>query len=81
MPWLPTGGISSIDDLGDVDTTTFSPSAGDLLEWDGSNWVPVTPGAHIADLRSELLMQDGVIAPPIPIETEAQDDWLYADAL
>lgn len=28
---------------------------------------------------SELLMQDGVTAPPVPIETEAQDDWLYED--
>jgi hypothetical protein len=27
----------------------------------------------------ELLMQDGVTAPPVPIETEAQDDWLYQD--
>jgi hypothetical protein len=25
----------------------------------------------------ELLMQDGVTAPPVPIETEARDDWLY----
>lgn len=25
----------------------------------------------------ELLMQDGVTAPPVPIENEAQDDWLY----
>lgn len=27
----------------------------------------------------ELLMQDGVTAPPVPIENEAQDDWIYAD--
>lgn len=27
----------------------------------------------------EILMQDGVTAPPVPIETEAQDDWLYQD--
>ena len=25
----------------------------------------------------ELLMQDGVTAPPVPVENEAQDDWLY----
>ena len=25
----------------------------------------------------EVLMQDGVTAPPVPIETEAQDDWLF----
>jgi hypothetical protein len=27
----------------------------------------------------ELLMQDGITAPPVPIETEAGDDWLYQD--
>lgn len=27
----------------------------------------------------ELLMQDGVTNPPVPIENEAQDDWLYQD--
>jgi hypothetical protein len=25
----------------------------------------------------ELLMQDGVISPPVPIENEIQDDWLF----
>jgi hypothetical protein len=25
----------------------------------------------------ELLMQDGVTGPPVPLETEARDDWLY----
>jgi hypothetical protein len=27
----------------------------------------------------ELLMADGVTSPPVPIETEAGDDWLYQD--
>lgn len=31
---------SSIDDLGDVDTSTAAPTTGDRLEYDGSNWVP-----------------------------------------
>jgi hypothetical protein len=29
----------------------------------------------------ELLMQDGITAPPVPVETELQDDWLYADTV
>lgn len=33
---------NSIDDLTDVDTSTNAPSVGDILEWDGSNWVPAT---------------------------------------
>lgn len=32
----------SIDVLSDVDTTTSTPSVGDVLEWDGSDWVPAT---------------------------------------
>jgi len=33
---------ASIDDLSDVDTSTTAPTANDsILQWDGSNWVPV----------------------------------------
>ena len=35
-----TSTVSSIDDLSDVDTTTTSPSSGQVLKWDGSNWTP-----------------------------------------
>ena len=31
----------SIDDLTDVDTSTATPTIGQLLQWDGTNWVPV----------------------------------------
>ena len=38
---LSTGAaISVIDDLTDVDTTTTAPTVGDVLVWDGTNWVP-----------------------------------------
>lgn len=30
-------------------------------------------------IAGELLMQDGVSSPPVPIETEDGTDWLYAD--
>ena len=43
----PAGGVSSIDDLSDVDTTTSPPSVNDRLRWDGSDWVPTTPVAHV----------------------------------
>lgn len=39
------GGATSIDDLTDVDTSTAPPTTGQLLEWDGSNWVPATLAA------------------------------------
>lgn len=38
-----TSSVTSVDDLDDVDTTTSAPSTGDVLEWDGTNWVPATP--------------------------------------
>ncbi len=33
---------SDITNLGDVDTTTTAPQVGEVLKWDGSNWVPGT---------------------------------------
>ena len=36
------GGVSAIDDLSDVDTTTAAPSTGQALKWNGTNWVPGT---------------------------------------
>ena len=33
-------GSSSIDALSDVDTTTSAPSTDDVLQWNGSNWIP-----------------------------------------
>ena len=35
---------ADIDQLDDVDTTTSAPTTNDLLQWDGTNWVPVPPG-------------------------------------
>lgn len=40
--------------------------------WDGSAWRLLSTAQ-----TGELLMQDGVTAPPVPVETEARDDWLY----
>lgn len=34
-------GTQDIDDLTDVDTTTTAPNVNDLLQWNGTNWVPV----------------------------------------
>jgi len=39
---LPTL-VTSANGLSDVDTATSAPTVGDVLEWDGSNWVPSAP--------------------------------------
>ncbi len=39
-PWLTTIGDLSIDALNDVDTVSSPPSNNDLLQWNGSQWIP-----------------------------------------
>jgi hypothetical protein len=39
----------------------------------GGFWTWISGGSA----SGELLMQDGVASPPVPLETEDQDDWLY----
>ncbi len=51
----PPGPNGPIDILTDVDTTTVVPNVGDLLEFDGTNWVPSTRlEARIAVLETLL---------------------------
>ncbi len=48
------GGASALDDLSDVDTATDAPSTGNILVFDGSNWVPSTAsGFTIANIFSD----------------------------
>jgi hypothetical protein len=37
--------VSELNDLSDVDTLTTPPNTGEVLEWDGINWVPGTGGS------------------------------------
>ena len=37
-----TGSVTSLDDLSDVDLTTTSPISGNILSYDGANWIPIT---------------------------------------
>lgn len=43
------GGAIALDDLTDVDTTTVAPSNGDILQYDGSNWVTGVGNSSIVD--------------------------------
>ena len=45
--------IGSIDTLSDVDTTTNAPSNGQVLKWDGSNWIPQNDAAGSSGYRSD----------------------------
>lgn len=68
MGWIPNS-ISGIDDLSDVDTSTASPATGDLLEWDGSNWVPVDEGLTT---KGDLLTHDGTDYKRLAVGTNGQ---------
>lgn len=52
-------------------------SNGQVLTADSGESAGVKWSAPVSG-PGELLMQDGVTAPPVPIETEARDDWLYS---
>lgn len=59
---------SIIDDLGDVDTSTIAPTTGDLLGWDGTNWVPSTVSlAGLCDADSDTCFE---------VERTSDDDTL-----
>lgn len=58
--------LGSIDNLSDVDTTTTAPNVGEVLEWDGANWVPgagSTPPSVVTNF----------LALPVQVSTHASD--------
>jgi len=71
---LPTvGGVNvviasdSIDVIGDVDTTTVAPVINDLLEFDGSNWVPVAPsGGGAVSQLAKFTANDAIFQGAAP---------------
>ena len=91
--WAGTAGesvaalVASLDDLTDVNAPT--PSDGDVLVYDGgtSQWVPSTPLSSAASISAlgfvgQILIADTHSTPLVfadLIQTEAQDDLVYAD--
>jgi hypothetical protein len=63
------------DEIADLDDFSGTPSTGDLLQWDGTDWVPYTPEAITVTSATGFIIDDGgtVIAagikgelPPFP---------------
>ena len=48
-----------IDDLTDVDTTTAAPTSGDLLQFDGADWVPYTPEPISVPYSAQFIIDGG----------------------
>ena len=55
------GGTTNIafDNLTDVDLTTVPPVSGDSIEYDGTNWVPVSGGGGATDADGNSQIVDG----------------------
>lgn len=68
----------SIDALSDVDTTTSAPSSGEVLEWDGSNWVPAVVAGGVTALDD---LSDVSLGTPASGELLQFDgsNWVDAD--
>ena len=52
------GPSGSINILTDVDTATAAPSTGDLLQWNGTNWVPYTHTNGITEVDQWRITAD-----------------------
>ena len=71
----PSGTISlGIDGLTDVDTTTAAPSTGDLLQWNGTNWVPYTHTNGITEIDQYRLAANITTTGDITANLERVDD-------
>ena len=61
----------SVGNLSDVDTTTDTPTNGDVLSWNGSSWVPALP--------NNLNVAASVYIGDIPPSAAAGDLWWESD--
>lgn len=74
--WLPLGdAASSFGELTDVDLTTTAPASGDLVRFDGANWVPVAQADVVGGGGRWEVVVTGT--PAEAVTTEDETDWLY----
>jgi len=66
----------ALDELTDVDAP--SPADGQVLTWGGAEWVAADPTGGSTS-AVQLLMEDGVTFPPVPLTNEDGSDWMYDD--
>ena len=62
--------LGSVDFHSDVDTTTTAPVAGDVLSWNGTNWVPTA-----SILNCEAVQDCLSAAFPFATYNDATNDW------
>ena len=67
----------SVDTHSDVDTTTTPPAVGEVLQWDGSNWVPAAAGGGVVD---SVNGQTGVVVLDTDDIAEGVTNLYFTDA-
>lgn len=66
--------ITSINALSDVDTATTTPTNGQVLSWNGTNWVPANSGSGSSEGRiSNTIINSGfpytIVSPASTVTT------------
>jgi len=73
--WASSTSASGINGLSDVDTSTNAPTTGQLLQWNGTNWVPYTHTSGITEIDQWRITADlSVDTDPISANLERVDD-------
>ena len=68
--------IESLDGTLEEQAISFATDTGEIGIYTGSAWEWIGGGGSGSG-GSAILMQDGVTNPPVPIENEDGNDWLY----
>ena len=82
LPFLDCAALAgcSIDALSDVDTTTTAPTTGQLLGYDGTNWVPITKTGEKTTFGTEAGNAPAVPVAPTTAPTAPSTDDQYVEA-
>lgn len=70
----------SIDTHSDVDTSTSAPTVGEVLKWDGSNFIPGTGGGGGGGAGFNYFNDSSAASQNPSLETDAAGYAAYADA-
>lgn len=78
--WVPATftalGVTSIDDLPDVDTSTVPPTINQALIWNGFNWIPGAPPQAVLSVNGQL----GAVSLTTASITEAGGNFYFTNS-
>lgn len=82
LPFLDCAALDgcSIDALSDVDTTTTAPTTGQVLAWDGTDWVPTTKAGEKTTFGTEAGNGPAVPVAPATAPTSPTSGDQYVES-